>query len=305
MPVFHPDLAAARFIPKISYGPRLTRMMANGKVRNPPIPDDMLVDDVTVPNTDGLRVRLYRPKSLTTTAGAMLWFHGGGYVQGSLEQDERTNIQFARELGITVAAVGYRLAPAHPSPAAVKDGYAALEWLVANAAERHIDPTRIALGGASAGAGLAASLALYAHDKGTISPAFQLLLYPMLDDRTVTRTDHDTRHVRIWTPGSNDYAWTSYLGEAPGGANVSPYAAPSRRDDLRGLPPAWLGVGSLDLFHDEGVAYAARLNASGVACETYVVDGAFHAFDVVFPMARVTLAFRREQSRALRAALLG
>ena len=108
---------------------------------------------------------------------------------------------------------------------------------------------------------------LHAHDLGEITPAFQLLVYPMLDDRTVLRTDLDTRHVRVWTPGSNRFGWASYLGTEPGGPEVSEYAAPARREDLRGLPPTWIGVGTLDLFHDEDVSYAARLSEAGVPCE--------------------------------------
>ena len=141
------------------------------------------------------------------------------------------------------------------------------------------------------------------RDLAEVAPAFQLLVYPMLDDRTVTRTDLDTRHVRVWTPGSNRFAWTSYLGREPGGANVSPYAAPARRDDLSALPPAGIGVGTLDLFHDEDVRSAARLTECGVPCELFLVEGAFHGFDALFTKAGVTGEFWREQARALRAGL--
>ena len=147
---------------------------------------------------------------------------------------------------------------------------------------------RIAIAGASAGGGLAATLAIYAHDKGEVRPAFQLLVYPMLDDRTVTRADHDTRNVRVWTPKSNRFGWTSYLGAEPGSTGVSPYAAAARREDLSGLPPAWIGVGQIDLFHDEDVEYARRLVEAGVACTLSIVPGAFHGFDAVFRKAAVT-----------------
>lgn len=104
-------------------------------------------------------------------------------------------------------------------------------------------------------------------------------------------------------PKSNRYGWTTYLGRAPGGVGVSPYAAPARRDDLSGLPPAWIGVGSIDLFHDEDVKYAHRLNASGVPCELKVVDGAFHSFNVLYPKAPISQEFWTEQVRALREGL--
>ncbi|RII98128.1 alpha/beta hydrolase fold domain-containing protein, partial [Clavibacter michiganensis] len=167
-----------------------------------------------------------------------------------------------------------------------------------------IDAGRIAVGGASAGGGIAAATVLLAHDRGTPAPAFQLLVYPMLDDRTVTRTDLDTSNARMWSPGSNRVGWTAYLGGAPGGDDVSPYAAPARREDLSGLPPAWVGVGTLDLFHDEDVRYAERLRAAGSEVELEVVDGAFHGFDTVLPAREVSRRFWRAQAAALRGALL-
>jgi acetyl esterase/lipase len=306
MSAFHPDLMLGRLIPPFSFGPRLTAMLQRAKITAKPAPDDMVIEDVTGPETDGaasVSLRLYRPKNLATPAPALLWIHGGGFIQGAPEQDERTSIAFARNLGMTVAAVRYRLSPQHPSPAAIEDAYAGLLWLFAEAESRGIDPERIAIGGASAGGGLAATLAPYAHDRGEVRPAFQLLVYPMLDDRTVLRTDHDTRNVRVWTPGSNRFAWTSYLGGEPGGADVSPYAAAARREDLSGLPPAWIGVGTLDLFHDEDVVYAERLAAAGVPAELFLVHGAFHGFDALFTRAEVSKEFWREQARALRRAL--
>lgn len=269
---------------------------------------DVTVREIRVPGLNGapdVAMRVFQPTGISTPAPALLWMHGGGMVVGSPEQDDRTNIAFVRELGITVAAVRYRLAPDNPAPAEVEDAYAALLGLVAQAAELHVDPTRIAVGGASAGAGVAAGLAILAHDRGEVQLAFQLLIYPMLDDRTTARTDIGSRDVRVWTPKSNRFGWGAYLGGAVGGDDVSPYAAAARRDDLRGLPAAWIGVGTLDLFHDEDVEYARRLNAAGVPCELYVVNGAFHAFDAIFRAAPVTEAFWREQARALTAAGIG
>ncbi len=132
---------------------------------------------------------------------------------------------------------------------------------------------------------------------------FQLLIYPMLDDRTTTRTDLGSLKVRVWTPKSNRYGWSSYLGDTVAGPDVSPYTAAARREDLTGLPPAWIGVGTLDLFHDEDVEYARRLNASGVPCELHVIPGAFHAFDLVLPKADISRDFWRRQAQALKSAL--
>lgn len=309
MASFHPDLAAARFIPNVSVGPRLLRVM-RATPRTPLAPEDVRIGEVTIPGTDGApatTARVYRPREVdpdATPSPALLWLHGGGFLIGSPEQDEASSIGFVRELGITVVAPRYRLAPEHPSPAALQDAYSALAWLSASAPGLGVDPARIAICGASAGGGLAAALALYAHDRGEVRPAFQLLVYPMLDDRTVTRSEHRVAGVRAWTPKSNRFAWTSYLGARPGSPGVSAYAAPARRDDLTGLPPAWIGVGSNDLFHDEDLEYARRLRAAGVACELLVVDGAFHGFDAIMRTAGVSRDFWRTQAETLRGALI-
>ena len=200
MTAFHPDLQAARYIPRYTMGPRLTRLMRSGELDCPPVPDDVIVEDVAVPGSDGepqVSLRIYQPRELASPAPALFWTHGGGFIQGSPSQDEVANIAFARELGITVVAAQYRLAPEHPFPAAIDDLYAGLTWLFDEAEARGIDPTRIAIGGASAGAGLTAALALVAHDRDEVRPAFQLLVYPMLDDRTVLRTDIDHRAAHV------------------------------------------------------------------------------------------------------------
>lgn len=306
MTVFHPDLAAARWIPKFSFGPRLARLANKPARKSPYVPEDLLVKDIAVPGPPGapdVQVRLIRPRTLKGNAPALLWLHGGGMILGRNTQDDATNFAFARTLGMTVASVGYRLSPQHPAPAALEDAYAALTWLFANAEQRGIDAGRIAIGGQSAGGGLAAGLALLAHDRGTVQPAFQLLVYPMIDDRTVVRTDLESRNVRVWSQGSNRYGWTSYLGQEPGGADISEYAAPARREDLSGLPPTWIGVGTLDLFFAEDTTYAARLTEAGVPCELAVVEGAFHGFDALFRKKGVSRDFWRAQATALEGAL--
>jgi acetyl esterase/lipase len=309
MGVFHPDLWLGRFVPQFSFGPRLVAFIRRRSRRQPPPAlADVTVEDVEVSAEGGspaVSLRLYRPKTLSSPAPALYWMHGGGFIIGQPEQDEASNVAFARELGITVAAVRYRLAPEHAAPAAVEDAYAGLRWLHAQAVRLDVDPARIAVGGASAGGGLAAALAQVALDRRLVRLAFQLLVYPMLDDRTVTRPGVDEASLRVWSTGSNAWAWAAYLGHAPGSATAPPYAAAARREDLRGLPPAWVGVGTLDLFHDEDLAYAKRLTDAGVRCEVHVVPGAFHGFDAVFRKAPVSRAFWKEQARALRAALFG
>ena len=167
-----------------------------------------------------------------------------------------------------------------------------------------MDRQRIAIGGSSAGGGLAAGLALKARDAGVIPVVFQLLLYPMLDDRTVLRTDLADDNLRLWDTASNRYGWTSYLAAAPGSAGISPYAAPARCTDLAGLPPAWMGIGTYDLFLEEDLAYARRLNAAGVPCQVQVVEAAYHGFDAVSRKAPVSQAFRASYLAALKQSFL-
>ena len=244
-------------------------------------------------------VRVYRPTGGGEGGPALLWIHGGGYVVGVAAQDDPICRQFADELGIVVASVDYRLAPAARFPSPLDDCHEALVWL---ARKGQVDPSRIAIAGASAGGGLAAGLALMARERGEVDVAFQLLVYPMIDDRTVLR-DVDETGFRLWTNRSNRFGWQAYTGLEPGGAAMPAFAAAARHDDLAGLPPAWIGVGTLDLFHDEDVAYAERLRAAGVPCEIEIVPGAFHGFDAVAAKTGVAKAFRASQIEAVRAGL--
>jgi acetyl esterase/lipase len=221
-------------------------------------------------------------------------------VIGNAASEDVMCRHIAETLGIMVAAVDYRLAPEHRFPVALHDCYDALTWL----ADHHdVDSSRIAIGGASAGGGLAAALALLARERAEVPLRFQLLSYPMLDDRTAVRTDIDESNFRVWNNKANGFGWRSYLGSAPGSSVVSELAAPARCEDLSGLPPAWIGVGSLDLFYDEDVAYAARLREAGVECHLDVVPGGFHGFDAVRRKTEVSKAFRSAQQDALANAL--
>jgi triacylglycerol lipase len=255
-----------------------------------------------VPGRDGapdVRVLVYMPTEAPRPLPAMLWIHGGGYVAGIAEGDGLVLKTLVRDLGCAVVSVDYRLAPESPFPAAVEDCYAALAWLHAEASSLDIDTDRIAVGGASAGCGLAASLALLARDRGELRIAFQLLQVPMLDDRTATLADpHPYTGQFTWTNDRNVFGWTSLLGQAPGSANVSPYAAAARAESLAGLPPAWIGVGALDLFVEEDIDYARRLIRAGVPTELHVYPGAYHGFSRA-TNARVTQAYRRDIANAL------
>lgn len=242
-------------------------------------------------------VHLYEPAE-RTGRGAVLWIHGGGYVAGVPEAEHAWCARIARDLGVPVANVGYRLAPEHPFPAGLEDCHAALRWL---AGLPGVDPDRVAISGGSAGGGLAAALAQLAHARGEVRVAFQLLEYPMLDDRTVDRPV-SRRPWLVWTPASNRFGWRAYLGVEPGSAHVPDLAAPARTEDLSGLPPAWIGVGDLDLFHDECVDYARRLTAAGVPCELRIEPGLFHGADDEGDPERspITSAWRTRMIDALR-----
>jgi acetyl esterase/lipase len=295
---FHPDLARlARVLPRRLVGPQTAKLMrALDGLRRPPPVSGVAVTAITTPT----RLRIYRPENLTGPVAGLVWIHGGGMVIGGARQDERFASAMARDLGIVVASVDYRLAPEHPYPAPLDDCYAGLQWLHD---QPDVDPARIAVGGASAGGGLAASLAQLAHDRGKLPVAFQLLIYPMLDDRSATRLGVDGHHFRLWTQKSNVFGWRAYLGQEPGSDTVTAPASPARRASLDGLPPAWIGVGSHDLFHDEDVEYAERLQAAGVPCRLEVVDGAFHGFDIVAARTSVAKAFQASWSAALTAGL--
>lgn len=179
-----------------------------------------------------------------------------------------------------MVSVDYRLAPETTYAGSIEDNYAGLKWLHANAASIGADPAKIAVMGESAGGGHAALLAITARDRGEVPLAYQCLIYPMLDDRTAT-SRRVPPHVGtlIWTPEQNHFGWESFLGTKPGKATAPKGAVPARVTDLKGLPPAFIGVGTLDLFHDEDVDYAQRLNAAGINAELIVVPGAFHGFD--------------------------
>ena len=275
----HPDLRrVARFAPRqIVYPwslPLLRRLPMGNRSSNDG------VDVVDLPS--GAGARLYRPTAAAAPTAALLWIHGGGYLLGSPEQDDALCRRYVQRLGIVVAAARYRLAPEHPYPIPLEDCYTVLTWL---AGLPGVDADRIAIGGASAGGGLTAALSFLARDRGEVSPVLQVLSYPMLDDRTVG-PDLDKPGFRLWNTRSNRFGWTSYLG----GADPA-VAVPARRTDLAGLAPAWLGVGTLDLFCAEDLAYAARLNAAGVECEVHEVPGAFHGFDGLAPKAAVSQAY--------------
>ncbi|MFC3172854.1 alpha/beta hydrolase [Novosphingobium bradum] len=308
----HPDLReAAAAAPQFVMSDETLALMRAGLAersadRLPDADPDLVCQPAVVPGRDGepdVGVLIYRRANHPANAPAIITLHGGGYLIGNAATSDRTSREWARA-GLTVIAVDYRLAPEHPYPAALNDAWSVLAWAAGEAGgggangaarnrDRDWDRSRILVTGDSAGGGLAAALALLARDRGGPALAGQVLIYPMLDDRTRAEPHRaGPDGTLVWPCPSNQYAWRCYLGEAAGG-EVPPYAAPARAEDLRGLPPTFMGTGSLDLFYRENLDYARRLAQAGVPVATFVVEGGFHGFDSLAPDAAVTRHFGR------------
>lgn len=280
--------------------------LAAAQMAKAPIIEGITSEDRYAPGPPGapdVFVRMYQPTDRPPSLPALVWIHGGGYVLGRVEQDDPLAKHLSKVAACVVASVEYRLAPEHPHPAPVEDCYAALKWFAAHAGEFGVDRSRIAIGGASAGGGLAAGLALLARDRAEVELAYQLLIYPMIDDRNVALASETTPDTFVWSRENNLMGWRAYLGHEPGGADVSPYAAAARATDLSGLPPAYIPVGDLDLFLDENIDYARRLLAAGVPTELHVYPGGYHGFNGFAPGADIVQRFNTERDQALKRAL--
>lgn len=252
-----------------------------------------------------LSLLICRPARADRPLGAVYHIHGGGMVVGDNRARMPEMLDWAEEFGLVVVSVAYRLAPETVHPGPVEDCYAGLLWTAGHAEELGVDPRRIIVAGASAGGGLAAGTALLARDRGGPAIAGQVLIYPMLDDRDDTVSTVQLAGSEVWGRHANATGWGALLGAAKGGPDVSPYAAPARATDLSGLPPAFIDVGSTDLFRDEDVAYAARIWQAGGSAELHVWPGACHAFESLAPQATISrdaLAARRHWLRRLFAA---
>lgn len=264
-----------------------------------PVPDAPGVTREDLQLTDELAARLYRPQH--EAPGALVVFlHGGGRIAGSLATHDRICAGLAADGAVLVLAVDYRLAPEHPSPAAEDDAWTALVWADAHRAELGAVDLPLVVAGDSAGGGLAALTALRARDAQGPALALQLLLYPMLDDRTKA-TDRRLVPLMTWTPAVNALAWGAALGAAAGTDAAPAGAVPARAEDLAGLPATYLEVGDCDLFLGEVLGYATRLAAASVPLELHVHPGMPHAGEAMAPEAALSATVRAARAAALRA----
>jgi acetyl esterase/lipase len=238
-------------------------------------------------------VRVYEPEGCSADGPVILHIHGGAFVIGSIAQDNQSCERMAVATGRPVVSVEYRLSPEHPFPAGITDCFAVYQWLTGGDCGLAIDAERIVVTGVSAGGGLAAAVALKARDANGIQPMYQLLLYPVLDDRMATPSMKALLETPLWNGRSSVHMWRHYLGPEP--ASVSPYAAPARATDVTGLPPTSIMTAELDPLRDEAIEYAQRLMRAGVPTELHVVSGAIHAFDGL--AADITLARRVREDR--------
>jgi len=254
------------------------------------------------PGAPEVRLLVVDPTPSEKGKPVLLHMHGGGFMMTDPFLMPRLQ-GIATDCHCVVVSVDYRLAPETRYPGSLEDNYAALKWVHAHAEELGIDRSRIAVGGESAGGTHAASLAIHARDRNEIPIVFQLLIYPALDDRTGNaRPAPPAVGHFMWNAGANRLAWSSLLGVPAGSSKVPVAAVPARVASVAGLPPAWIGVGAIDLFAEEDMEYARRLVHAGVATELLVVRGAFHGFDLLVPDAEASKQFSASWKSALRKA---
>ncbi len=315
-PPFDPELSpllaelAALMPPTLT--PEMIPLMRQSSV-TPPI-EDLLLDrpvthvERTIPGPAGapdLTVSVFARADHATPGPAIYHTHGGGMVLGDRFVGIDVVLDWVQDLDAVAVSVEYRLAPEHPDPAPVEDCYAGLVWTAEHAGELGFDPDRLLIAGASAGGGLAAGVALLARDRGGPALVGQCLIYPMLDDRNETVSSHQIDGKGVWDRGSNATGWDALLGERRGTDQVSVYAAPARATDLSGLPPAFVDVGTAEVFRDEDVAYASTIWACGGVAELHVWPGGFHGFDLMAPQAELSTMMREARTRWVRRILRG
>jgi acetyl esterase/lipase len=316
-PPFDPELSAtlAALPPELQHSllPEDIPEWRSGLTDTLPVTDEVLrrdgavdLEERQIPGPEGapdISVLILRPARGSGPWPGIYHTHGGGMVLGNNRIGADEVAMWVDEIGAVGVSVEYRLAPEHPHPAPVEDCYAGLVWTSKHADELGIDPSRLIIAGASAGGGLAAGTALMARDRGGPALSHQILMCPMLDDRGVTPSSQELDNEGVWDRTSNVTGWTALLGDACGGPDVSPYAAPARALDLTGLPAAFIDVGSVETFRDEDIEYAARLSRAGISVEFHMWPGGFHGFDMMAPQSALGQIARATRLAYLRRAL--
>jgi acetyl esterase/lipase len=291
-----PEVAAViAATPTLEFTPETLKDRRASSPPVPPLSDAVERRDFTAPGLMGspdVTLRVHRPVGVDGPLPCVYWIHGGGYISGTYLGEDGRFDGWCQRLHCVGVSVEYRLAPENPFPAPLDDCYAGLCWVTAQAGELGIDLRHLGIGGSSAGGGLAAGLALLVRDRSEIDLAFQLLNYPMIDDRQITASSQ--WNVPVWSPQANRFGWSSYLGARYGTDEIPPCAAAARATSLAGLPPTLIVVGSVDGFFDEDVIYAERLNRAGVTTELHVYPGAPHGFETVAPESAVSRRSKRE-----------
>jgi acetyl esterase/lipase len=265
------------------------RLMGKLKVKMRVKDDTIQFVEQWILRKDGskMRICIFTPLNPTVNVPGVLWLHGGGYALGSPEQAQAMAKRLIEASNCVVIAPDYRLSVEAPYPAALEDSYEALLWMKRHTKELGIRDNQLIVGGDSAGGGLAAALTLYARDKKEVAIAFQMPLYPMLDDRMTSESSRDN-DAPVWNSKSNFNAWKLYLGELFNTSNVSCYAAPARAEDYTNLPPTVTFVGELEPFRDETVQYVENLKKAGVPVDFEIYKGCYHAFEQMCPKAGVS-----------------
>ncbi|WP_177180779.1 alpha/beta hydrolase [[Clostridium] polysaccharolyticum] len=257
---------------------KLDSIMLQGKCKI----ENVIYEQRWITRKDGKRLRIciYKPKNATGNLPGLLWIHGGGYAIGLPEMDQKFISNFLETADCVIVAPDYRLSVSEPYPAALDDCYAALLWMKHNTEKLGIRSNQIMVGGESAGGGLAAALTLYVRDKGNVNISFQIPLYPMIDDRMITKSSQNN-YYPVWNSKMNYKGWSYYLGSMFQTNDVPKYAAPARETDYSNLPPACTFIGSLEPFRDEAIAYIEGLKEAGVDTFFHEYQGCYHGFDKI------------------------
>ena len=280
------DIAQSRLIGReLSERAALTREPVAG----------LVVEDFAIEGPGGhlIPARVFRRSNLPPARGVVLFIHGGAFVFGDLDSENDRCAVYATRANVVVVALDYRLAPEHLYPAGLDDCEAMFRWLCAHAGQWGADPSKIVVAGASAGGALAAGTVARIHDEGVIPITAQMLLYPVLDDRLAARSITDFEFYEPWDGDRSRKMWHLYLG---GSMAASADAAPARRENLSGLPPAYVMACEEDPLRDEDLDYARRLVEAGVSVELHLYRNTYHAFDVIAPEAAISKAALVEQA---------